>query len=136
MNKILMLLTALSLSGCCAFTEIGKFDPVSDIRSNDGEKPVAVINVANVGYKLLGFIPLSSGNTWQGEEPYEDSLGLWNAGFGDHCSVDENLASIRAALKYLGRDRIGNLTVDEDAWSVWSLFIVRRKVVKTSCVVY
>lgn len=136
MKKILIAFSALALSGCCAFTEIGKFDPNVPVSSNHGEKPVAIINVANVSYKLLHLIPISSGQTWQ-KGSYEQSLGSWNATmFRDKCTVDENLASVRMALKYLGKDRIADLTTDTDSWSFWSLFLIKRTVVKTSCVVF
>lgn len=136
MKNLYAILLAFALSGCCAFTEVGKFDPRQTFSSDDGDKAVAVINVANVSYSLFGLIPIESGKTWQ-SGGYDENHGKWNATFfQDNCSVDENLASVRTALKYLGKDRIANLTNDEDAWSFWSLFIVRRKVVKTSCVVF
>ena len=56
--------------------------------------------------------------------------------FEDRCTVDENLASVRAALRELGSTDVANVVTDCESWRFWSLFIIKRTVLKTSCTVF
>ena len=133
MKKVLAVsLFAAVLSGCCSVTEIGRFK--GEVKTDDGETPVASVSVFNISYSLFGVLPFESGTTWKGA-PGETRNG-WNAAwFTDNCTTDENIASLRAALREIGSDRVANLVTDTDSWMFWSLYILRRRVVKTTCVV-
>ena len=125
-------LVATLFAGCCSYTDIGYLKPVAT--ADDGEKAVATVTVLNVSYSIFGLIPFESGTTWK-EGPYKDRSG-WNwTFFTDRCTLDENLASIRAACKEVGSNRIENLVTDSDSWRFWSLFIIKRKVMKSSCTI-
>ena len=48
---------------------------------------------------------------------------------------DENLASVRAALRELNATEVANLVTESDSWRFWSLFIIKRTVLKSTCTV-
>lgn len=127
--------SALLFSGCVSYTQIARYD--GQVRTEDGEKPIGAIEVVNVGYKLFCWLPLESGHVWQ-----DDAVRLSGqemrggmSWFKDECTVDENLRGLRRALKEFPSDRVANLTTFEESWSVWSLFIIQRKVLRTGCTV-
>ena len=125
-------LVATLFAGCCSYTDIGHLKPGAT--ADDGEKAVATVTVFNISYSLFGLLPIESGTTWK-EGPYKDREG-WNwTFFTDRCTLDENLASIRAACKEVGSSRIENLVTESDSWRFWSLFIIKRKVMKSSCTI-
>ena len=125
-------LAAALFVGCSSYTDIGHLKP--GVTADDGETAVATVTVFNISYSLFGLLPIESGTTWK-DGPYKDR-DLWNAAwFKDRCTLDENLASIRAACKEVGSSRIENLVTDSDSWRFWSLFIIKRKVMKSSCTI-
>ena len=133
MKKIAFVsLVATLFTGCCSYTDIGNLRPGAT--ADDGEKAVATVTVFNISYSIFGVLPFESGTTWK-EGPYKDR-DSWNwTFFTDRCTLDENLASVRAACKEVGSNKIMNLVTDTDSWSFWSLFIIRRKVMKSTCTV-
>ena len=127
-----VLLVATLFAGCCSYTDIGHLRPGAT--ADDGEKAVATVTVFNISYSIFGVLPFESGTTWK-EGPYKDR-SEWNwTFFTDRCTLDENLASIRAACKEVGSSRIENLVTDSDSWRFWSMFIIKRKVMKSSCTI-
>lgn len=132
MRKFLFLI-ALAGAGCSSMTEIAKIS--SPAKTDDGATPVAAVTVKNVSYRLFGCLPISSGVTWQGECAYEDRSGRNTVWFEDRCSPDENLASLKAALKVVGSNKVMNLTERTETWSAWSLWLVRQTLETTSCTV-
>ena len=133
MKKLaLVSLAAALFAGCSSYTDIGHLKPGAT--ADDGEKAIATVTVFNISYSLFGLWTYESGTTWK-EGPYKDR-DSWNATwFEDRCTLDENLASIRAACKEVGSSRIENLVTDSDSWRFWSLFIIKRKVMKSSCTI-
>ncbi len=133
MKKILALsVFAMLFGGCCSYTDIGR--PATALKTDDGETVLANVDIFNISYSILGLIPFESGTTWK-EGPYEDRE-RWNATFfRNRCTIDENLASLRAALKEVGSDKVVNLVTESDSWRWWSLFLVKRTVMKTTCTV-
>ena len=120
------------LAGCSSYTVIGKVN--SPCKTDDGVTPIAGIEVFNISYKLFGVLPISSGDTWK-EGSYANR-DQWNTTwFEDKATIDENLASVRHALKEIGSNKVVNLVNDTDSWSFWSCFFVKRTVVKTTCTV-
>lgn len=131
-NPALLALTAAMLVGCSSYTDIGHLK--TGVRTDDGETPIATVEVFNISYSLFGLWTYESGTTWK-SGPYRDR-DEWNATcFEDRCTLDENLASIRAALRELGSNKIANLVTESDSWRFWSLYIIKRKVMKSSCTV-
>lgn len=120
------------LAGCCAYSRIAEIKPASDLRVDGNAKPLASFVVCNHSYKLLGCIPLSSGVTWKGEGPLDGFNLKW---FSDHCTIDENLASVKAAAEQCGTDRVCGLVTTEDSFLLWSLFLVKHTELKTSCLI-
>ena len=133
MKKLTLIsLFATMLAGCCSHTDIGHLKPTAT--ADDGERALATVTVYNVSYSLFGLLPIESGTTWK-EGPYKER-DSWNAAwFSDRCTLDENLASVRAACREIGSNRIENLVTDSDSWRFWSLFIIKRKVMKSNCTI-
>lgn len=129
---VLLSLVASLFAGCSSYTKIGRV--ATPVRTDDGETPIAAVDIFNVSYSLFGLIPLESGTTWK-SGPYE-KRDRWNAVFfQNRCTIDENLASLRAALKEVGSSRTMNLVTESDSWRFWSFFIVKREVMKTTCLI-
>ena len=125
-------LVATLFAGCCSYTDIGHLK--AGATADDGEKAAATVTVYNISYSIFSVLPFESGTTWK-EGPYKDRED-WNwTFFKDRCTLDENLASIRAACKEVGSNRIENLVTESDSWRFWSLFIIKRKVMKSSCTI-
>jgi hypothetical protein len=123
---------AALFTGCCSYTDIAYFKdaPLTD----DGEQPIAAVQISNVSYSILGVIPFETGTPWT-EGPYA-KRDHWNGSFfHNRATVDNNLASLRFALREVGSNRITNLHTFSDDWWIWSLFIMKRHIVKTSCLV-
>ena len=130
-TKLFALLVApLLLSGCASMSTLSDYKTPAGVRVEDNAKPLASYYVCNHSYKLFGCVPLSTGVPWQGGE-YKD----WNVDFfDDHCTIDENLASVKAAAEKCGTDRVCGLVTTEDTSWAWSLFLVKHTELKTSCV--
>ena len=133
MKKPLLLpLLAAALAGCCSYTDIGRVK--EPLLTDDGETPLATVTVFNISYSLFGLLPIESGTTWK-DGPY-DQRDSWNATwFEDRCTLDENLASVKAAMKEIGSNRVLNLTTESDSWRFWSLYIIKRKIMKSACTI-
>jgi len=118
------------LCGCSSYSTLSDYRTPSGVRVDANVRPLASYVVCNHSYKLLGCIPLSSGVTWKGGT-YEDFNAKW---FSDHCTIDENLASVKAVAEECGTDRVCGLITTEDTSWLWSLFLVKHTEIKTSCV--
>ena len=130
-TKLFALLVApLLLSGCASMSTLSDYKTPAGVRVEDNAKPLASYYVCNHSYKLFGCVPLTTGVPWQGGE-YEDGKVEF---FADHCTIDENLASVKAAAKKCGTDRICSLITTEDTSWAWSLFLVKHTELKTTCV--
>lgn len=126
-------LAALALAGCASYSELSR-DVPAYARIDGGVKPIASYVVINNSYKLLGLLPLTTGNVWQGGA--YDKRDEWNTTFfEDNCTLDANLASVKAALRECNTDRVCNIvnTLEED--SAWSCFLVNRRTLKTTCLI-
>ena len=132
MKKILfsVLATAL-LTGCSSVSVLSRNVP-ANASVVPGGKAIAAYEVHNTSYRLLGCIPLGSGVTWK-EGPYEARSRVNWTPFADHCTLDENLASVKAAAKEVGTDRVGSLVNVCDESSAWSCFLLTCRSVKTTC---
>jgi len=130
MKNAFGVIALMALTGCCSYSQLLRDTGKVAV---DGTTPVATYEVVNVSYKLLGLVPLTTGTTWK-EGPYSKDVGSV-ALFEDQCNLDDNLASVRHACQIVGANDLHNLTgrVD-DAWA-WSLFLIKKRVVKTSCVI-
>ena len=136
MKKTLILpILAAVLAGCSSYTDIGRPNPNAHVLSDDSRKPIATIDVLNVSYSLLGLLPIESGETWK-EGPYAKRPSRNATWFCNRCTIDENLASVRAALRELGSTDVANVVTEEESWRAWSLFLIKRTVLKTSCTVF
>lgn len=124
------LLAPLLLSGCASMSTLSDPPASSGLRIDDNVKPVASYYVCNHSYKLFGCVPLSTGVTWKGGTMNDFNTKF----FADRCTVDENLASVKAAAKERNTDRVcGLITTVDTSWA-WSLFLVKHTEIKTSCV--
>lgn len=132
MHRIMFGFALLALAGCSSYSEIARWDGRSPV--NDGEIPVASFMTQNFSYQLLGFIPLCSGVPWtEGDSDICDDFNV--SMFADHATVDNNLVSLRHALKRVGSNRVAQLRTCEKDDSDWSLFLVNRHEVRTSCII-
>lgn len=133
MKRILAItVVAAAFAGCSSYTDIGRMSPNASVLTEDGKRPVATIDVVNVSYSLLGLLPIESGVTWK-TGPYASRPSRNATWFEDRCTIDENLASVRAALRELNATEVANVVTDADSWRFWSFFIVKRTVLRTSC---
>ncbi len=127
-----LLLAPLLLAGCASMSTLSDYRAQAGVRVEDNVKPLASYYVCNHSYKLFGCVPLSTGVTWKGGEDYN---GFNTEFFADRCTVDENLASVKAAAEKCGTDRVcGLLTTVDTSWA-WSLFLIKHTEIKTSCVI-
>ena len=127
-------LTALvfAFAGCSSYSEIARWN--ADTTVNDGEVPVASFVTQNFSYKLLWCVPLSTGLHWT--EGTEDIMDDFNVRFFSfYATIDNNLVSLNHALDLVGSRRISQLKVTEDDSSAWSLFLINRHEVRTSCLI-
>ena len=100
----------------------------------EGEKPLATFYVQNTSYQILGFIPWTTGVNWTEDDvPYEDANPWRFWFFCDEVSLDNNIRSLKRGCKEVGSNRVASLThtVNED--NLWSIFLINRKTLKTSC---
>jgi len=135
MKKLILPILAAVLAGCSSYTDIGRPDPHVHVLSDDARKPIATVVVLNVSYSLLGLLPIESGETWK-NGPYANRPSRNATWFCNRCTVDENLASVRAALRELGSTDVANVVTEEESWRAWSLFLIKRTVLKSSCTVF
>ena len=132
MNRIVGALALLAFAGCSSYSEIAKWD--SSVKANDGEVPIASFMTRNHSYLLLHFIPLCSGVPWtEGNGPVKDNYSV--RPFSDLATVDNNLKSLKHALDVVGSHRITQLRTMEDSASLWSFFVIRRREVRTECLI-
>ena len=125
-------LAALALAGCSSYSEIARWN--SAIKVEDGETPMATFLTQNFSYQLLWCVPLCSGVPWSKEQGGGDCMDDYRVRlFTDLATVDNNLASLNYALDRVGSRRIAGLTTVQDDSSLWSLFLVNRHEVRTSC---
>ena len=126
-----LLLVPFLMAGCCYVSALSDRTVAPGVRVDDNVKPLASYFVCNHSYKLFGCVPLSTGVTWKGGEPDD-----WNVEFfADHCTIDENLASVKATAEKCGTDRVCGLITTEDTSWLWSLFLVKHTELKTTCVI-
>jgi len=129
MKRLVFSVALAALAGCSSYSQLRR-DNGSVL--SDGTAPVATYEVCNVAYSLLGLVPLTTGLTWK-NGPYSPDNGSMTF-FDDQCSLDDNLASVRHACKTVGASKVCNVTGRVDEAMGWSLFIVKKRIVKTSCV--
>ena len=88
----------------------------------------------NFSYQLFGCIPLCTGLPWtEGKEDICDEYNVsW---FSDQATVDNNMVSLRHALNRVGSQRVAQLRTTEKDDSDWSLYLVNRHEVRTSCII-
>lgn len=130
MKRFVMPVLMIAVAGCCSYSELKTDCGTVKV---DGEPILATYEVVNPSYKLLSVIPITCGKTWK-SGPYEQDVGSVRL-FGGECSLDDNLASVRHACRTVGGDRIAHVIGRDDVYYAWSLFFVKKEVVKTSCVI-
>ena len=122
----------LAFAGCSSYSEIARWNGTTHI--NDDELPLATFLTQNFSYQLLGFIPLCTGLPWtEGTEDIVDDFNIKM--FSDEATVDNNLVSLHHALDVVGSHRITQLKMSESDDSSWSLLLVNRHEVRTSCII-
>jgi len=125
-------LAALVLTGCCSYVNLDRDIPRGAMV--EGETPIASFYVQNTSYQLLGFIPWCSGKNWVEDDiPAKDANDWRMSFFCDNVSLDNNIRTIKRACKEVGSNRIASLTHSINEDNMWSLLLVNRKTVKTSC---
>ncbi len=119
-------------AGCSSYSEIAYWK--SGVRVNSGEKPLASFLTQNFSYQLFHCIPIATGVPWtEGDEDVMDDYNVeW---FADKATVDNNIVSLRYALRKVGSNRVEDLVSSYDDSSMWSLFLVNRREVRTSCLI-
>ena len=96
--------------------------------------PIASFVTQNFSYKLLWCVPLCTGLPWtEGMEDVKDDFNIKL--FSDEATIDNNLVSLNHAMDLVGSHRISQLKVTEDDSKAWSLFLINRHEVRTSCLI-
>lgn len=125
-------LAALAFAGCSSYSELAYWD--KPVQIENGEVPRASFVTQNFSYSLLGFIPLCTGRPWtEGDEDVKDDFDVRL--FADEATLDNNLVSLRYALKRAGSNRIEALSSFENDDAAWSLFLVNKHEVSTKCLI-
>lgn len=132
MKNMIYCIAMLAFAGCSSYSEIARWD--SSMPINDGEVPIASFVTQNFSYQLFGFIPIASGVPWtEGDEDVCDEFNV--SLFSDKATLDNNLVSLRHALDRVGSHRVTQLRSYESDDSDWSLYLVNRHEVRTSCII-
>ena len=132
MKKIFCGIALLAFAGCSSYSEIARWESAMPI--NDGEVPLASFLTQNFSYQLFGFIPLCSGVPWtEGDGDICDRFAV--SMFSDKATLDNNMVSLRHALDRVGSRRVTQLRTTEKDDCNWSLFLVNRHEVRTSCII-
>lgn len=132
MKKLFCGIALAALAGCSSYSEIARWKSATPV--NDREIPAASFITQNFSYQLLGFIPLCSGLPWtEGDDDICDEFNIEL--FADRATVNNNMVSLKHALKRVGSNRIAQLRTMEKDDSDWSLFLVNRHEVRTSCLI-
>lgn len=130
---ICLILGAIFFSGCRSYCELCVYKGPRLQIDND-EEPLATFDTINLSYKLFGIIPLSTGLPWA-EGSYDDFGNGRISFFSDQCTLDNNITTLRSALKEVNSNRITNLVNIIDTDRAWSLFLIHRKYIKTTCII-
>ena len=134
-NLIWMIPACLALSGCCSYRETTRTD-FGGIRCENGEVALGTMYVENVSYRLFGVIPFWTGSFSDDYVKYPSGgKGGPNRWFRDEATLENNVKALRGEMKQVGSSRIRNLVTQEDESSYWSLFILDRKRIRTTCTV-
>ncbi|MBQ3315983.1 MAG: hypothetical protein IJG70_08545 [Kiritimatiellae bacterium] len=127
-------LAALALAGCSSYSEIARWN--SAVKVNDGETPMATFLTQNFSYQLLWCIPICTGVPWSKEQGGGDCMDEYRVRlFTNLATVDGNLESLNYALDRVGSRRIAHVITSQDDSSAWSLFLLNRHEVRTSCLI-
>jgi len=132
MNRIFAILLAVLLAGCCSYVRLDRKIPAGALV--EGEKPIAAFYVQNTSYQILGFIPFCSGENWISDDIPLAKANDWRIRwFCDNVSLDNNIYTLKRACREIGSYNVTSLshTINED--NLWSLLLVNRKTLKTSC---
>ena len=124
---------ALVLAGCCSsHSEISRWN--TSVTLNDGEVPIGSFLTQNLSYQLFGVIPISTGVPWTSGDG--DSMTDFKCRlFAEEATLDNNLRTLQHALDNVGSHRITELnTIETNDWT-WSLFLIRRHMVLTKCII-
>lgn len=130
MRKTMISVLLLAFAGCCSYSDL-KTDCGSV--KVDGRDVRATYEVLNQNYELFGVLPITTGTTWK-NGPYE-MYGSVDWFGGGKCSLDDNLESVKHACETVGGGTLANVVGRVDVYRAWSLFLVKKTVVKTSCVI-
>lgn len=134
MKKLIYGIALLALAGCSSYSEIARWQ--RPVTINDGEIPVASFVTQNFSYQLLGFIPICTGLPWAEGDGDEDICDEYNVRwFDDEATLDNNLISLKYAMNKVGAHRVTQLRTSVMDDSSWSLFLVNRHEVRTSCII-
>lgn len=129
MNRILFPLIALILAGCQSYTEVAT--NINGRLVDNNAEAIGDVLVLNISYNWFGCLPWCTGTTWQ-KGPYEEegvvSKVTW---FEDKATLDEQLRGVKHAMDEFGATRVTNLRTKINEDSLWSLFLMTRRVVKT-----
>ena len=90
----------LLLAGC---TTVRYSTTFHDVKVEDGETPLEIVEIENSGWEMLKFIPLASGNP---KKPNRLSC-YW---FTDTVTLQNNLNLLEQEMKTRGATRFTNLT--------------------------
>ena len=101
MNRFIQLCAlAAILSGCASVRQSSVFH---DVKVEDGEIPIEMVEIENSGWELFKFIPLASGNP---ERPNRFSC-CW---FRDTVTLQNNLNLLDMEMKARDARKFNNLT--------------------------
>jgi len=104
------------------------------VQIDGGEQPLSSFFAVNMSYQLFGCIPLVTGNPWR-DGNIENCNDCGINFFEDNCTLDNNIVTLRSALKHLNTNRISNLNFTYSKSSKWSFGLCSRKVIKTTCLI-
>ena len=117
MKKMRLLAAVLILCAGCA--TINTADDYHGMGIENGEPPLATVEIENTGWLLLKFIPLGSGDPAQ---PNRKTCRF----FRNTVTLQNNLEMLEDEMERIGAKRVANLTSRKTDESVFVILFTRR----------
>jgi len=113
------LIASLLLALACGCTTVQYSTNFADVKVEDGREPIAAVEIENSGWKLLGFIPLASGDT---DHPGRFACRF----FTNTVRLENNMELLARVMKRDGTTEVANLTSRWTDEAVLFILLKRR----------
>lgn len=115
----IMAAVALACLACSGCATINRAEDYHGMGIENGEPPLATVEIENTGWLLLKFIPLGSGDPAQ---PNRKTCRF----FRNTVTLQNNLEMLEDEMERIGAKRVANLTSRKTDESVFVILFTRR----------